>query len=633
MMHKKWIALLCSAALLAAFPGASPLADAAMRGDIATVRSLLSEGADVDGTQGDGMTALHWAAERGDVAMTTLLLEAGADVQPVTRIGDYTPLHLAAKSGQAGTLTALLVAGSDPDVRSTAGGSTALHFAAGAGDTAAIAALLDHGADVNAGESTLGQTPLIFAASYNRLKAVKLLMERGANVSTRTKLSNPSVVSGITRAAQRARDETLTAIRDGAEARAVGYSPKEIQGAIEAARQTVRDEIQLEEEEKVEEEPDLDKITFGRSGDYGGLTPLLHATRQGHTEVVLALLDGHAALEQTGTGDEVSPLLMAIANGHFDLAVLLLDRGADANFTSASGNNPLYATVDAHWAPKSTARPRQRAYEQQETGYLELMTHLLRVGADPNLRLKASPPYEPRGYSGATPFWRAAYATDVTAMRLLVAHGADHTIATRSSGSRNRSSRGSQRGRNIIVQQDETQRGGTRRGGTRRGTRGGTRGAQTGLIQLGGAQGRGTGRGNRGQTPPVAEPNRQARPGIYAIHAASGLGYGQGFAAHSHRHAPDAWMTTMRYLVEELGHEVTSIDSSGYSALHNAASRGDNDMIFYLVSKGADPTVISGRGQSTADMANGPSQRLQIFPETRDLLIALGSQLRGPPKR
>ena len=129
-----------------------------MRGDIATVRSLLSEGADVDGSQGDGMTALHWAAERGDVAMTTLLLEAGADVQPVTRIGDYTPLHLAAKSGQAGTLTALLVAGSDPDVRSTAGGSTALHFAAGAGDTAAIAALLDHGADASLPDA-LGQDP------------------------------------------------------------------------------------------------------------------------------------------------------------------------------------------------------------------------------------------------------------------------------------------------------------------------------------------------------------------------------------------------------------------------------------------------------------------------------------------
>ena len=46
----------------------SPVADAAMRGDVETVRSLLKDGADVNAAQGDGMTALHWAAERGSVA-------------------------------------------------------------------------------------------------------------------------------------------------------------------------------------------------------------------------------------------------------------------------------------------------------------------------------------------------------------------------------------------------------------------------------------------------------------------------------------------------------------------------------------------------------------------------------------
>ncbi|MCH7892499.1 MAG: ankyrin repeat domain-containing protein, partial [Gemmatimonadetes bacterium] len=46
-----------------ASPAPSPVADAAMRGEIETVRSLLREGADVNAAQGDGMTALHWAAE------------------------------------------------------------------------------------------------------------------------------------------------------------------------------------------------------------------------------------------------------------------------------------------------------------------------------------------------------------------------------------------------------------------------------------------------------------------------------------------------------------------------------------------------------------------------------------------
>ena len=80
---------------------ASPVADAAMRGDAAAVKALLKQGADVSAAQGDGMTALHWAAERGDAELAELLVYAGANVAAVTRIGQYTPLHLAARAGSA----------------------------------------------------------------------------------------------------------------------------------------------------------------------------------------------------------------------------------------------------------------------------------------------------------------------------------------------------------------------------------------------------------------------------------------------------------------------------------------------------------------------------------------------------
>jgi len=45
-----------------------------------------------------------------------------------------------------------------------------------------------------------------------------------------------------------------------------------------------------------------------------------------------------------------------------------------------------------------------------------------------------------------------------------------------------------------------------------------------------------------------------------------------------------------------------------------------------LVSKGADPTLVARSGQTTADMANGPVQRIQPFPETVALLEGLGSK-------
>lgn len=82
----------------------------------------------------------------------------------------------------------------------------------------------------------------------------------------------------------------------------------------------------------------------------------------------------------------------------------------------------------------------------------------------------------------------------------------------------------------------------------------------------------------------------------------------------------------MKYLVEELGVDLNVRDHNGYAPLHHAAARGDNQLILYLVEKGADVTAVSRRGQTTADMANGPVQRIQPFPETVELLERLGSR-------
>jgi hypothetical protein len=115
-------------------------------------------------------------------------------------------------------------------------------------------------------------------------------------------------------------------------------------------------------------------------------------------------------------------------------------------------------------------------------------------------------------------------------------------------------------------------------------------------------------------------------PGNYAIDAASGSEYGEGYAGNAHRHAPDAWLAAVKYLVEELGADVNARDANGYTPLHNAAARGDNELILYLVSKGADVKAISRRGQTTADMANGPVSRISPFPDTVALLEKLGSK-------
>jgi hypothetical protein len=57
--------------------------------------------------------------------------------------------------------------------------------------------------------------------------------------------------------------------------------------------------------------------------------------------------------------------------------------------------------------------------------------------------------------------------------------------------------------------------------------------------------------------------------------------------------------------------------------MHNA--RGDVEMILYLVAKGADPKAINREGKTTADMANGPVQRIQPWPEALALPEKLGA--------
>src|SRR5262249_14698292 len=297
----------------------------------------------------------------------------------------------------------------------------------------------------------------------------------------------------------------------------------------------------------------------------GGLAPIHLAARQGYAATVRVLLDAGADVNQRTAGDKSSPLLVATINGHFDVAKILLDRGADPTFAAENGATPLYGVLNCEWAPKSLY-PQPRAYLNQSISYLDMLTALLDKGADPNARLRKKVWYS--GYSfdlsgvdeiGATAFWRAAYASDLDAMKLLVARGADPNIPTMKPAGRPRTA---------DVERD---------------------------VQ------------DVSKAPPIP----MGGPGVPPIVAAAGTGYGEGFAANSHRYAPSGMLAAVKYLVEELHAEINAADHEGNTALHNAAARGDVDMIQYLVSKGADVKAVNREGKTTADMANGPVQRIQ----------------------
>lgn len=628
-------------------PAATALAAAAMRGDLAEVRALLARQADVNAATGDGMSALHWAAERGDAAMVQALLKAGASTTGTTKNGGYTPLHVAARAGHGAAVQALLAGGADARAL-TATGATALHLAAEAGDAVAVSALAGAKADVNALETAWGQTPLMFAAAANRPAAVTALLKAGAKPGVKTQTQDLSEELARQQAAARKRNEALfnalpQSVKDsiikaaekaalaapaaamrgapgapGAPAATAAkpdsakkfeykvglaapptnaLTPEQVQEAILEGRRVYEQELKDKSTEQVIPADTTNGFQAGYErtvGSIGGLTALHHAVRQGNTAAALALIDGGADINEPSASDSTTPLLMATINGHYDLAMQLVKRGADVKRESIHGLTPLYAALNIMWHPKSRY-PQPQAVQNQKTTHIELMDAIIKSGADVNVRLRKNIWFF--GFSncgnancglemldGTTPFWRAAYAVDLDAMKLLKAAGANDTIPSYRPPQANR----------------------------RR---------PPGFEGFGG--------------PPAtaidAEVDSAAKavpPGIgaYPIHAAAGVGYGNGFAGNAHRHAPDGWMPAIKYLVEELGHDVNKRDLGGYTPLHHAAARGDNEMIEYLVSKGADPKAVARDFKTTVDMANGPVQRLRPYPETIQLLEKMGAK-------
>ncbi|HIL90935.1 MAG TPA: ankyrin repeat domain-containing protein, partial [Gemmatimonadetes bacterium] len=373
-------------------------------------------------------------------------------------------------------------------------------------------------------------------------------------------------------------------------------------------------------------------------GSWGGLTPLLHAVRQGHMEATTALIEGGAAINQPSGGDQTQPLLMATINGQFDLALMLLARGADPNEMSMAGTTPLFATLERRWAPRASyAHPTE--HEQQESTYLEVLEALLAAGADPDVRLKTHLWFMEYTFSvlgragganlrGATPFWRAAYALDVDAMRLLMDYGADPNIPTM---------KPPQRRRRADTEEENTEEEGEESQAAEE-----TEKLQEveGQVEesvnpkMANAEGESAATETEEEEAEEEEekdysgilPVPVGGPSVYPIHAASGVGYGQSFAANAHRHVPDNWLAAVKFLIEEAGAEVDIRDVNAYTALHHAASRGDDELVLYLIERGADIAVISRKGQTTADMANGPQQRTPPYLGTVVLLESLGSK-------
>jgi ankyrin repeat protein len=389
----------------------------------------------------------------------------------------------------------LLDASGDAAVESTTGKVTPLHFAAASGKAAAVEALINHGVEIDVMESVWGQTPLMFAAAAGRTEVIRVLLRAGGDPALTAAVIDMPTRDEFDRGDQQARRGRM------AEAQQTISGTGEVRPA-DAERLAAANSRGIPSEQELLLVQQRDRVNQPLShaqlvGGYGGMTALLLAVRDGHASTAFALLDHGAEIDQVSTGDHTSPLLMALINGHFGLAMELFERGADPTISSDAGATPLYIALNTEWIPKSR-HPQPTHRLQQEVTYLDLMKTFLEAGVDPNARLTKQLWYTTFGddylrtnRTGATPFWRAAYGLDLKAMKLLVEYGADPNTPTKKSAAR------------------------SYRGGSE---------AQSRMLDPSGLP-----------SVPVGGP------GSWPIHAASGIGYGEGYAANIHRHVPESW--------------------------------------------------------------------------------------------
>jgi len=383
-------------ALAAACAQASPeLIAAARHADLPALGRLLDQGADVDYRHVDGTTALHWAvrADRGD--LVDRLLAAGADARAEDRYG-ITPLFLAAENGNAAIMAALIDAGADPDSAAPTG-ETMLMTATRTGLSAAMTLLIERGAAVDARDPVYAQTALMLAAREGHADAVALLLARGADPDAQTRIGPTPEFAPPCKGT-------------GCGSEGVGIN----RGGL----------------------PDR-----GRRGSAdGGMTALIYAARDGRVEAARHLIAAGADVE-LAEANGITPLLMAALNDQLEVAYLLLEAGADPDADDFWGRTPLFAAVEYRNLDMNNREqdsPTDNGVDRAPL--LDFIAALIEAGADVNARTREVPPSRRWLYSlgdvswvdftGQTAFLRAALSSDVAAMRLLLAHGADPGITT-----------------------------------------------------------------------------------------------------------------------------------------------------------------------------------------------------------
>jgi uncharacterized protein len=391
MKIKNLVALSTLSLTIAAFSAAAvaqeSLVDLIRAGNRdAVLAAITSPAVDVNVTEADGSTALHWATYTVDHALVRALLDAGAKANLTNSYGS-SPLSEAVKLADVELVRLLLDKKADANSPNP-DNQTALMLATNVGSLEIAKLLIEHGADVNAVEKFRDQTALMWAAGGNQPDIVDLLIAKGANVKPRAKSDDwPRQMTSEPRAQFR-QTGGLTALL---------YATRS--GCYRCAVAIVDAGADINQ-------PNPD-----------GITPLINALDNKNFDIAMYLLD-KGAKHDTWDMSGRTPFYVAVDMHSFKSPTAGPGGGGGVNFGGVGGN-ALGGTAVTGGPSKATA--------------MDVVNRLLGMGVDVNHELTRMRPNGPgrarfadymmRGGTG--PLMVAALNYDLEAMQLLVKNGAE----------------------------------------------------------------------------------------------------------------------------------------------------------------------------------------------------------------
>jgi ankyrin repeat protein len=332
-------------------------------------------------------------------------------------------------------------------------------------DKEAVRSLLKQHADVNASQPD-GATALAWAAHWDDLETADLLIHAGADVNKVNDYGAGPLLLACANGSSTMVDKLLTA---GANAKAAAWTGETAlmrcsrTGSTKAVKSLISRGAQVNAKDSqqahtalmwaaAQKHPDVigELVKAGAEVDArsdGGFTPLLFAAQQGDVQSSRALLAAGANVN-SATPDGDTPLLIATLSGYEALSIFLLDNGADPNVADRNGITALHYAILSGLARIANIPFRRFAPYLSRPNMVQLVKALLAHGANPNARLVSPLAFDEAGPGygkilridvatggkvspvGATPFLLAAITFDAPLMRILVAGGANPTLAT-----------------------------------------------------------------------------------------------------------------------------------------------------------------------------------------------------------